>query len=230
MIVFLALVNHGVKSTFDVNVHEIQYVADHVTSTQCRHLLDELYKTRRVTESERPTDTRTRDRHIPCIVQLLKWNEQDGSKHSFHGLADALRKIGRADLSGKLSRKVYGEKVSAVKEAFLDDPFKGLVHTGSPLLEESQSGEVYTAPSRPAGWTAIHTLSVVCIAATVMLGAGVLVKHALSKNNSCSASLKKAGSMWAEYLNVGRMERTELQDGAGRKPGRPTDYRRLTKA
>ena len=48
-----------------------------------------------------------------------------------------LKELGHKELAGKLTEKVFHEKAEKVQKDFLNDPFKGLIHTNSPLLEES---------------------------------------------------------------------------------------------
>ena len=166
----------GCLGTFDLNPLQIQYVADHMTTEECIKLLKELKKPpkpKSVDVVKRDVggaeDISTLD---SCTESLLTWNDKDGNGHTFYGLAVSLKNIGRPDLGKKLSRMVYKEKADAVKRTFLDDPFQELIHTGSPLLEESPPA--YPTPHyvEPVAWTSFHTVAVIFMS---ILGLGLIV-------------------------------------------------------
>lgn len=120
------------RCTVDLNIHEIQYIADHLQEDKCRQLAEILH-------SESYTLTKLGDGaeepKLTCIELLVLWDQTEGKNKTFHHLTHRLRQIGEAGLANKISKTVYHEESLAIKRAYLDDPFKKIIHKNSPLLD-----------------------------------------------------------------------------------------------
>ena len=164
-----------VLSTFDLNNHEIQLVADHLTEEECHKLFTPVGEETDTTFGH-PLPT-VDDPDKPCLDLLKLWDEETGMQTSFDDLEARLDILGHVDLADKLSTAVYHELSEAVKKSFLDDPFKSLVNRDSPLLDqpvqEDVSGLTGSDTDDPAThrWTWLHTLSliVVCTSSVIMV-------------------------------------------------------------
>lgn len=123
------------KGTVDLNIHQLQMVADHLKIKECKKLVNALHQN----TFELKQDIEQSDElNKPCIALLLQWDRTDGDSKSFDDLAFRLGQIGRTDLSEKLSKSVYGEKADALDKLFLNDPFKKSVPKKSLLLDEKK--------------------------------------------------------------------------------------------
>ncbi len=121
-------------ATFDLNIHELQMVADHLGSSEYRRLSESLHS-----DSLQPDHQLTGDSEpeLPCLDLLLRWDEREGKERSFHDLAHRLAQMGRTDLGERLSKVVNHEKAEAVRKTFLRDPFKEMINQDSSILEEA---------------------------------------------------------------------------------------------
>ena len=136
------------EATFDMNLGQMQYVADHLTTRQCRQLIEALSYDRIVIEVL-PSGAKVAN--VSCIRLLLLWDRTDGRGQSFTELSVRLKQIGRRDIADYLSSSVYGEKVGAVYTAMLAKEGADAVspHTGllsaldqpAPLIVPSHHNE-----------------------------------------------------------------------------------------
>lgn len=132
------------EATFDMNLGQMQYVADHLTSKQCRQLVEALASDRMVLDKV-PTGSNVPN--VSCIRLLLQWDRTDGRGQSFTELPIRLKQIGRKDLADYLSASVYGEKISAVKESILNNPIGLGILPDSPLLSAKDKPARVVEPS-----------------------------------------------------------------------------------
>ena len=83
---------------------------------------------------------------------------------SFEDIEIRLKEIGRADVAEKLSRAVYHEKADEARQAFLDDPFKDLIHEGSQMLEEApQRAPTGRPPPQPQQWSVAQVFWIIVL-------------------------------------------------------------------
>ncbi len=165
-----------VEGTFDLNDQELEMVADHLTQGECRRLVEALHmKHFRLDHSV----SGLHEPNTSCIELLFRWNTHEGLKNSFLDLPLRLREIGRPNLAARLSTMVYHEKSEEVKLSLLNDPFKDLVHTDSPLLEESPPGEhnIPAPPTMNTVWTGWHTFCVILMLFSVLVIVGISLKY-----------------------------------------------------
>lgn len=148
-----------VLATFDLNIFELEMVADHLTTEECRQLSEALHM--KHFRLDHPVSGQD-EPDLPCLDLLLQWDRGEAYNQSFLDLPLRLKEIGRHDLASTLSKTVYHEKSEAVRTAFLDDPFKELISKDPELLDESPRAAVQTADSY-ARWRPVHSWSVAAI-------------------------------------------------------------------
>ena len=99
------------ECTIDINLKELQYLADHLTGEECRRLFASLY----FDSYDLPVDLSDAEdeipRNIPCIRLLVKWNK---GIESWEGRGDThdivkrrLNQLGYCDLADWFDRTVY---------------------------------------------------------------------------------------------------------------------------
>ena len=86
-----------------------------------------------------------------------------------------LREIGRPDVAAMLSRTVYHEKAHEAHRAFIDDPFKQLIHTNSPMLVESAQVGPTGAPRTKPAVSVGYVVGVACLSLGIVFLVVVLV-------------------------------------------------------
>lgn len=118
----------------DVNIHELQYVSDHLTYQECQRLSASL----RLKTWDLPGNITGRgEPAVPCLLLLLRYDKEQGRGKTFHDLARRIQQIGRTDISKRLSRMVLLKKAGAIRKDFLDDPFKKMIGVTPFLLDYS---------------------------------------------------------------------------------------------
>ena len=123
-----------VKAVFDMNLQQMQYVADNLSASECRQLVEAL-NSDQFSLNAIPSGRGVAN--VSCIRNLLLWDRTDGRGQSFHEVTLRLKKIGRPEVAAKISEAVYHEKAAAVQDTFLEDPFKDKINKNSGLLIES---------------------------------------------------------------------------------------------
>lgn len=97
---------------FDMNLHQLQYVADHITERQCRKLSEALSMNGMMLDHPA---SGANEKDLSCIKLLLLYDRSDkGRAKSFVDVAIRLRQIGRPDVAEQLSDMVYQEKANQV--------------------------------------------------------------------------------------------------------------------
>jgi len=116
----------AVLGTVELNLPELQYVADHLTKSECRKLVAVLHDPNfdivnniYAAEHKVPDD-------IPCLKLLIHWNSQPGEgKGETHVvLAHRLKQLGHDNLADWLSRTVFHQLGLDLNRTLLMDPFK----------------------------------------------------------------------------------------------------------
>lgn len=129
----LVALSSSLHATTDLNIHQLQYVADHLTDKECRKLAEAL---REKTFKIQNVLTGNKEPNRICIALLLHWDRNEGKGKTFSDLSLRLRQIGRSDVANTLSKSVFHEKALAIKQGYLNDPFKEMIPTKSSLLDE----------------------------------------------------------------------------------------------
>eukprot|EP00918_Siedleckia_nematoides_P091790 GHVU01201522.1.p1 GENE.GHVU01201522.1~~GHVU01201522.1.p1 ORF type:complete len:235 (-),score=22.55 GHVU01201522.1:1234-1938(-) len=159
--------------TWDMNIHEIQMVADHLTLRECRRLSEALRET---TYRLSHRVTGEKEAHVPCLGLLLQWDQHRGRNMTFHEMFLRLREIGRPDLAQKLSRTVNHELSENAKRNFLgkdmldeedkleeekeEDTTASSEDEDFPHVRKHSSKETKSEEKPSTEWTWKHTLAV----------------------------------------------------------------------
>lgn len=135
-----------IKSTIDLNLTELQYLADHLHIEQCRKLVAALH----FKSYEKPNALNNASecfsistsflifliaeakitKDTSCIYLLLHWNssKNEGKGETHEIIQHRLRQIGREDLAEWLGKTTFQELGKDIR-AGLNFPFKDLVAT-----------------------------------------------------------------------------------------------------
>ncbi|KAL8584733.1 hypothetical protein ACOMHN_035653 [Nucella lapillus] len=126
------------QQTVDLNLRQLQYVADHLTVKECRRLITALYQMSfQLKESEMaPVKGRK-----PCLLRLTDWNKRGGEESTVEDLTVRLHQIGRTDVARDIAQAVYGETAREIHKYFLDNPFKETANQPNSRLMEDEDEE-----------------------------------------------------------------------------------------
>jgi hypothetical protein len=106
---------------FDMNLQQLQYVADHLTEKQCRQLSEALSMDGMLLDHQA---SGIDEKDLSCLRLLLLYDRSDkGRAKSFVDVAIRLRQIGRPEVADQLSQMVYSETADqvCVYRAYSDD-------------------------------------------------------------------------------------------------------------
>ncbi|ESO91683.1 hypothetical protein LOTGIDRAFT_163412 [Lottia gigantea] len=152
VVAFIYFSSTFVSATVDMNIKELQFVADHLTPEECIQVEAALRQNRfQIDWEQLKKDTKTlneKTKSTPCLVRLVNWDRGKAKHLTFQDLAIRLKELGFVEVSDKISKNVNHEKAEEVKESFVDDPFKELVPTKSLLLDEPK--DLKSAQIKPA--------------------------------------------------------------------------------
>ncbi|XP_050298582.1 uncharacterized protein LOC126737645 isoform X2 [Anthonomus grandis grandis] len=110
-------------ATIDINSAELQYLADHLTTEECRRLVAAAH----FQAYEQPNALDQAERKVPkdttCIEHLHHWNSQEGEgKGQTHeALGHRLRQLGRVDLADWLGKTVFHQLGVDLKKSIEED-------------------------------------------------------------------------------------------------------------
>ena len=146
----------------DMNIHEIQFVADHLTRDECRNLIAALHEKTFQLDRQKLDALKLRVHKSSCFELLLEYDRGIGRHKTFQDLALRLREIGKSNLADKLSKTIFHEEAMAIKKNFLDDPFKKMIPKDSAILdEELKITTLFPAFVEDVFWTSSMVWSVI---------------------------------------------------------------------
>ncbi|XP_064486377.1 uncharacterized protein LOC135398814 [Ornithodoros turicata] len=134
----VVLLRHCSTRTTDLNEGQLRLVADSLTMTHCRRLVEAMRSDDGNSVLLSTPTGENEPKSISCFRLLEHWNNHRGPNSTFQVLLMRLQELGRRDLADALAQKVYGEKALAVQETLLDNPFKKLSPPGGSLHDRSQ--------------------------------------------------------------------------------------------
>ncbi|XP_067142582.1 uncharacterized protein [Centruroides vittatus] len=103
-------------STIDINRAELQMVADSLTSSECRRLLESLHRDDYILDPF-PSGNHV-PKKIPCRRLLEHWNTHEANNETYHLLALRLEQMGKINVADRLSRSVNREESNALRRDF----------------------------------------------------------------------------------------------------------------
>lgn len=99
--------------TIDMHIPELEYIANHLTSQECRLLVASLHFSellQKVSED------------VPCITMLIKWNNVKDDDTTHEVVAYELRRMGKRELADWLGATVFHKLAKDLDKA-LTGPF-----------------------------------------------------------------------------------------------------------
>lgn len=105
------------KSTIDMNIPELRYIANHLTLKECRRVVASLH----FEANDMPAllEQKVPD-GVPCIKLLIKWNGEEGKTKTHEDIARELRLIGRYDVADWLGVTLFHKLSDDLDDALLN--------------------------------------------------------------------------------------------------------------
>lgn len=127
---------HEIFSTIDINISQLEYLAARLDPFECRRLIAALHYTSYELPMNLAAAERTVDEDIPCLRQLVHWNQSpgEGLGQTHEALIHRLRQLNRNDLAewlGKSTFKQLGKDMERIMERPFDE--LGLQETEIPV-------------------------------------------------------------------------------------------------
>ena len=101
-----------VEGTYDLNIHQLQWLADHMKVKDCRKLVESLHM--KTFELEHKLSGKA-EPHMSCVNLLVKWDREEGRGKSYNNIVIRLKEMGLADLAGKFTKIVMKEMDDQVR-------------------------------------------------------------------------------------------------------------------
>lgn len=140
LVLFCHIIKHG-DGIIDMNIHELQFISDHLTIRECAMLVTALQtNTWELPKNINRTVVKRTESPVPCLVLLISYDQNKGKHKTFHDLSRRLHQIGRKDLADKLSRMIFQKKAEDIKKSYLNDPFRNLINP-TPIFVKIVTGE-----------------------------------------------------------------------------------------
>jgi hypothetical protein len=172
VLLMVAVVIGGVLATIDLNLQELEYVADHLTRSDCRKLVAALHDPNFYLENNIDAAERKIPNDISCLKLLLHWNSKpgEGKGKSHVILVRRLKQLGHDKLAEWLSGTVFHQLGEELNKNLFLDPFKELAQTN----ETQGTVQETSAPTKDDDddedeWLPIDTVCCVLIAFFVSL-------------------------------------------------------------
>nr|XP_012231024.1 PREDICTED: uncharacterized protein LOC105677177 [Linepithema humile] len=98
-----------VRGTIDVNLSELEYLAARLDPFECRRLIAALHYTTYDLPKNLAAAERKVDEEIPCLRQLLHWNNSpgEGRGKTHAAIVHRLRQLNRNDLADWLGKTAF---------------------------------------------------------------------------------------------------------------------------
>jgi hypothetical protein len=136
-----------VVATIDLNLQELEYVADHLTVQECRKLAAALLDPSFELDDNISAAERVIPADVSCLKLLLHWNSTPGQgKGSSHvTLVHRLKQLGHDSLAVWLSGTVFHQLEQDLNRTLLMNPFKQ-------LAEDNETQDTAQETSPPTQW------------------------------------------------------------------------------
>ncbi|GLV34865.1 hypothetical protein CBL_09345 [Carabus blaptoides fortunei] len=207
MLLIIMLSLHITTCTVDVNMPELQYLADHLQPNECRRLVAALhFKSYNQLNALDAAESQVSE-DIPCLRLLLHWNSArgEGLGETHELLYRRLHQIGRDDLAEWLGNTVFYELGQELKRS-LDDPFHEFVTDTTESNEVTSTHRSITAREDPYAWQPFDTIcwfviGFLCVS-TIFLLFQSIYTHCKTKNKKTHERKRKR----AEYQHVDQQQ------------------------
>ncbi|KAF5271228.1 hypothetical protein FQA39_LY08235 [Lamprigera yunnana] len=175
--IILKLLIQYIHATIDLNLPELQYIANHLHLEECRRLVASLYFKSYEEPKELDLAETSVSKDIPCIKLLLHWNSQpgEGKGETHEILQHRLRQIDRSDLADWIGKTVFHELGVEMMEN-LNRPFEDMVNVTDKLINSVEPMSNATPTWNPTEWIAFDTICWVFIVGLTSLAIGILLK------------------------------------------------------
>lgn len=116
-----------VQATINLNLPQLEYIANHLKPDECRQLIASLH----LTEYDLPPSYKNAiadvPKDIPCIKLLVKWNSGielwEGHGKSHQDVEHRLRQLGKTDLADWLGKTVFHQLAKDINDSLLNNQF-----------------------------------------------------------------------------------------------------------
>lgn len=124
--IILFLITYG-KCVTDMNLGQMEYLADHLKNEQCQMLVYHLMRYEKLEDVPK----------VECIINLLHWDRTYGKGLNSDAMKTPLMKAGREDLAHKLGEMMNEERMFE----FEHSPFFKNVHDEEPHTTDAAEQE-----------------------------------------------------------------------------------------
>jgi hypothetical protein len=216
----MAIVIRGVVATIDLNLQELQYVADHLEKSDCRKLVAALYDPDFYLENNIDIAERKLPEDISCLKLLLHWNSQpgEGKGKSHVLLVRRMKQLGHDKLAEWLSGTVFRQLGDDLNRTLFMDPFKELAQTNeteSTVQETSIPTEVKDEDHD--GWLLMDTVCRVLIMffvfLIILIPAHFVWKYFRRKRNNREKEVQKRSVAQLGSARISDAERNGQHSG-----------------
>lgn len=205
-------------ATIDINLSELQHIADHLHPDECRRLVASLHFNSYEEPNSLDQAERKVPKDVPCVQMLIHWNSQagEGRGQTHEVVMRRLNQLGRRDLADWLGRTVFNQLGKDLEHS-LDDPFRD-------LAENDENTHKYTLgptyepinDSDPSEWWAIDTILYVLITGLILLTfiilGVVLFRLVRRKREKRKRTIKFASKHYQELDNDSLDSESESED------------------
>lgn len=163
------------EATYDMNLKEMQFVADHLTKKECRKLIEILSLDTFFVHGQ-PSGAGVPD--VSCLRLLLQWDREGGKGQSIVELVIRLKQMGKTDLANELSTRVFGDKERALEKSALENQYKKRIPADdkilsmkdkpAPTFDSAGSSDDFETDRWPAWRIAAVTLGAITVAALIV--------------------------------------------------------------
>ncbi|XP_069685076.1 uncharacterized protein [Periplaneta americana] len=148
------------QGTVDLNLPELEYVANHLKRIECKKLVASLHDPNFDIESNIDLAERKIPDDVSCLKLLVHWNSQagEGKGETHLLLARRLDQLGHEKLAEWLSKTVFHQLGRDLNRTLLSDPFKKIIPTND--TEESTKETLTTIEGEEASdeWLPLDTI------------------------------------------------------------------------
>ncbi|GBP42384.1 hypothetical protein EVAR_30017_1 [Eumeta japonica] len=173
-----------------MNIPEFEYIADHLTEEECRHLVAALHFVSYDLPASLSAAERKVPLDVPCINLLLQWNsgkeKWEGYGKGHEEVAHRLRQLGKRDLADWLGKTVFDDLAKDVNDTLLNSPL-------GKTEKKNANQHLYVdrePPSEEEEWTALDSILWVALFSCICLTLLVFVN--IIRISRKRASLRKA--------------------------------------